>query len=447
MIGRPRRLLGRVYLFGLLLLLGAGAALILVGRLFGGAPRDMRLHISWIVDRSLATSASGPVLQKNLEQLQQELGIRVSVYDDAGQLLATTVTPALPPLPNDVLARLRSERWIETPRHMQFGIARFAADRFIGYALALPPRPEPPVSRLLLPMLVALVLVAAASIPFARSLTQPLERLAVTARRLGQGELRVRATIDRQDEVGDLARAFNEMAQRVEQLLRAEKELLANVSHELRTPLARIRVALELADSGEHRAIYLPEIAEDLAEVDRMIDDILTAARLDLAQGRLGDATTPLRLELSDARQVLARAVSRFSEHHPERDLVVQVPHELPSLRADPAMLRRVVDNLLENAHKYSNADRGIELHVRALPNDRSIEIVVRDEGIGIDAEDLPQVFTPFFRSDRSRARKTGGVGLGLPLARRIARAHGGDIELHSEVGIGTTATVKLPTA
>ena len=346
--------------------------------------------------------------------------------------------------------QIRSEKpgrpWVPFP------LGRFVDGQLIGYAMVLPRRPEPPPKRVLMPMLLTLLIVAGASIPFARSLTKPLELLAAKARRLGQGDLRVRAATNRQDEVGDVARAFNEMAERIEQLLHAEKELLANVSHELRTPLARIRVAMDLAGSGGQTVDYLPEIAEDLGEIERMVDDILTAARLDLAQDRVGRLTTPLRREPTDPRQVLARAVARFTDHHPDRELVVKVPEQLPTLQADPAMLRRVLDNLLENAHKYSNAEKSIELRAQAVPASgpesavgSAVEIVVRDEGIGIDEADLPHVFTPFFRSDRSRARQTGGVGLGLPLARRIVSAHGGDITLQSKVGVGTTATVRIP--
>jgi signal transduction histidine kinase len=238
------------------------------------------------------------------------------------------------------------------------------------------------------------------------------------------------------------------MAAHIEQLVCTEKELLANVSHELRTPLARIRVALDLAASDGAKLNYLPEIAEDLGELERMIDDILTTTRLDLAQQRMGRSTTPLRFEPTDLRQVLARAISRFSDHHPDRELLVEVPEQLPTLPADPVMLRRVLDNLLDNADKYSNSDRAIELRAAVLPTPadaKRVQIILADHGIGIDQIDLQHVFTPFFRSDRSRARQTGGVGLGLPLALRIVRAHGGTIDLASEVGTGTTVTVTLP--
>jgi signal transduction histidine kinase len=112
----------------------------------------------------------------------------------------------------------------------------------------------------------------------------------------------------------------------------------------------------------------------------------------------------------------------------------------------DPVLLRRVVDNLLENAHKYSpRAEHDVEL--RATPGGTEVQLEVHDHGIGIAPEDLPHVFRPFFRADRSRARATGGLGLGLALARRIVAAHGGTITIESHVGEGTRAVVHLPLA
>ena len=128
---------------------------------------------------------------------------------------------------------------------------------------------------------------------------------------------------------------------------------------------------------------------------------------------------------------------------HPERPLHVDLPQGLPALDGDPVLLRRVIDNLLENAHKYTEQPEApISLVARGGAR---IEIEVIDQGIGISPEDLAQVFRPFFRADRSRTRATGGLGLGLALARRIVEAHGGEIALHSTLQRGTRALVSLP--
>ena len=235
------------------------------------------------------------------------------------------------------------------------------------------------------------------------------------------------------------------MAERLERLVRSEKELLANVSHELRTPLARIRVAVDLAAEGDleraHR--YLGEMAADVGELGRLVEDILTAARLDLAAGKSASAELPLRREPVDASELLARAADRFRAAHPGRRLELDAAGPLPGLEADPALLRRVLENLLDNAHKYSDPGEPIELAARAEGG--SLVVEVRDRGIGIDAADLPRLFTPFFRTDRSRARGTGGVGLGLALARRIVEAHGGRIAAESAPGKGTAVRFSVP--
>jgi signal transduction histidine kinase len=295
-------------------------------------------------------------------------------------------------------------------------------------------------------LLLVLGVVGVASLLTARSLAKPLARLSAAARALGAGKLDARAGMARSDEIGDVAAAFDEMADRVTALLHAEKELLANVSHELRTPLARIRVALDLAAEGDAETArgLLGEIGEDLGELEVLIGDVLTAARLDLGADGGAGGQPPLRVARFDPTELVQRAASRFRAAHPERPLVVTVAPDLPSLDGDLVLLRRVVDNLLENAHRYAKGSTD-PVELVAAPAADALVIEVRDHGIGIAPDDLPHVFRPFFRADRSRARATGGLGLGLALARRIVTAHGGVIELDSTLGEGTCARVRLP--
>jgi signal transduction histidine kinase len=288
-----------------------------------------------------------------------------------------------------------------------------------------------------------LLALALGSIPLARSIASPLERLTRTVRRFGGGDLAARTGAPRAGgEVGELTRAFDEMADRIETLIRSEKELLANVSHELRTPLARIRIALELAEEGDDKARrYLREIETDLFELEGMIDDVLTAARLDAATGAGPGGTPPLRRAHFPAGDLIDAAAARFSAHHAERELRVGIEGPLPDLEGDAKLLRRALANLLDNAAKYS--DGPIEL--RAARADGRLVIEVVDTGIGIEPADLPRLFTPFFRTDRSRARGTGGIGLGLTLTRRIVEAHGGKVTVASEPGVRTAFKIELP--
>jgi len=295
-----------------------------------------------------------------------------------------------------------------------------------------------------------LVIVGIGSLLTARWIVGPLDALTRASRSLGAGDLRARTGLVRSDELGEVGRSFDDMAERVQSLLLSERELLANVSHELRTPLARIRVALDIASEADPQSgrASLADIAVDLSEIEALIDDILTTTRLDIAAGRGDPSAFALHPEEIAASTLCERASERFRARHPLRKLQRTVEDDLPSVHADPVLFRRVLDNLLENAHKYSpDADQAVTL--RAIRSEKAGEnavlFEVADRGLGIPADDLPRVFTPFFRGERSRSRGTGGVGLGLTLAKRIVEAHGGTIDVTSEVGGGTTVRVSLP--
>jgi two-component system OmpR family sensor kinase len=279
----------------------------------------------------------------------------------------------------------------------------------------------------------------------ARWIVRPIERLSRTARALGSGDLKARSRLDRDDEIGELGHRFDEMADRIAGLLVTEKELLANVAHELRTPLTRIGVALDLASEGDAEAARssLAEIAVDVSELETIVDDILTAIRFEIAPGR-GPAQLPLRRAVVPAHEIAAAAADRLRARHAARPLEIRTAAGLPAIHVDPVLFRRVIDNLLENAHKYTpDLTSPIELSVALDGGDVVFEI--RDRGVGISAEDLPRIFTAFFRSERSRSRETGGVGLGLTLAKRIVEAHGGTIDVTSTLNVGTAVRVTIP--
>jgi two-component system, OmpR family, sensor kinase len=233
------------------------------------------------------------------------------------------------------------------------------------------------------------------------------------------------------------------MADRITTLLQSQRELLANVSHELRTPLARIRVALDLAVDGDAEAAReaLANISTDWGDLERLVEDVLAAARLDL--GTSAPGALPLRRDRVNLEELAQAALTRFQVVHPSERLELDLADDLPLIVGDASLLRRVVDNLVDNSRKYSEPKSPVTLRMRR--EGESVLIAVQDRGMGIDAADLPHIFTPFFRADRSRTRKTGGVGMGLALVRRIVSAHGGEIEVESEVGQGTEVRVRLP--
>jgi signal transduction histidine kinase len=307
-----------------------------------------------------------------------------------------------------------------------------------GIALVSSPPPLRPPGGPLFAIAAVLVLVGISAILTAAWLARPLRVLSAAARDLGTGNLASRVRLRRKDELGDVALAFDEMAERIERLVRGQRELLANVSHELRTPLARIRVALDLASEGSSQdaAAQLSGIAGDLAELERLTNDILTSARLEVSS-----ALPPLRVERTAAREMVEEAAGRFRALHPGGTLRLENGCGDAQVNVDRMMLRRALDNLLSNAEKHGGKDQ-IGL-VAGVAGGR-VTIEVHDRGAGIPPEDMKRIFTPFFRGDRSRARQTGGLGLGLLLARRILEAHRGTLEIESRVGEGTVARIRL---
>jgi signal transduction histidine kinase len=274
--------------------------------------------------------------------------------------------------------------------------------------------------------------------PLSRSITRPIERLTAAAESFGHGDLAARSGVESDDEVGTLARSFDEMAARIQATRKAEKELLANVSHELRTPLARIHVALELIHApDEDVRKRLSVVGEELEELERLIADVLTTSRLELAQA-------PLRRTPVSAEQMVEKGRQRVLALEPERTVNTEVQPGLQML-ADEPLLSRALDNLLDNARKYGGDSRSA-IRVDARQENGQAVIAVSDGGAGIPPEELELIFDPFYRGTTARARETG-FGLGLALARRIVEAHGGSIRASNVPGGGARIEMRLPAA
>ncbi|NNB88228.1 ATP-binding protein [Corallococcus exiguus] len=454
----PMGLLPRIYLVGVIQILLVGVSLMLARDLLRNESWRNRFddELSYFVDEWSALRDTPAELQASLERAQQRMGMRVTLRAADGTLLGNTRPDPAPPLGPEELSAVSSRVTRSGPRGPFPGagsgpgrmlvVSPYPGPIQVYASVSLPPPPPPPDGDRQTAIIVGLVLACTAitSVVFARTLAGPLEKLASAARAFGAGRLDVRAGLRRKDELGLVSEAFDEMAGRITQLLRSQKELLANVSHELRTPLSRIRVALDLAAEGDAQTAreLLPDITEDLSELERLVSDVLTTSRLELVtEGASG--VPPLRLERVDANALLDKAAARFHTARPTHRLEVQVDGTLPALEADPVLLRRVLDNLLDNAGKYSEPGTTVKLHARAAGD--GLQVDIQDQGIGIEAQDLSRVGTPFFRTDRSRARTTGGVGLGLALVRRILDAHHGRLTLESQPGQGTTARIVLP--
>ncbi|MBN8609467.1 MAG: HAMP domain-containing histidine kinase [Deltaproteobacteria bacterium] len=466
----------RLLALGVVQLAVLAVAALAIGRLTQPpAPHDLTSHLDDAVVRVERLIARGEMsaIEPALRELAEQHTLSFTLYDAGREAIASSSdTPV--PLPRDARGR---------PPRDDRGPPRFPADdapgrgpRFDGPPLdRVPPfdgppppigpfdpgGPRPPILRRLasghllvargeappgyvgplLTALVGLLVIAAGAFFTARWIVRPLERLTEASRKVGQGDLGTRTGISRDDEIGTVARGFDQMAERVEDMLRSERELLANVSHELRTPLARLRVALDLAAEGHTEA--LADVTADLQELEGIVDDVLLAFRFE-REKRSGRTGLPVGTLRETTLEELVLAVQkRFASRHPSRTLELDIDPAAPNVLADLAVLRRAIDNVLDNADKYTPDPKSpITLRVRRA-GDR-VEIVVEDHGIGIEPADLPRIFEPFFRAERSRVRSAGGVGLGLALSLRIVEAHRGTVEVVSEPGVGTTMTVSL---
>jgi two-component system, OmpR family, sensor kinase len=442
-------LLLRVNLYGVLLLALAFGASFLVGRyvLTPAVEVPARPATAWIAWHLLGSVDEPERLARELADLKRRVRVEMTLFEPDGRVIISSATSVPGPLGAAELAELRT-------RGSQFGSGsgsvglRDDSGKLLRYARVTFPMPEVPLGIAMAQLAAALAVLALLSIPLARSITAPLEKLGGQARSFGAGDLSARSGLRSKDEIGDLARAFDDMAERVISLRTAEKELLANVSHELRTPLARIRMALELVREGDTKraAGYLTDIEEDLVEVEHLLDDITTTARLDLSRGTAGDPLPPLRKQRLSAQELVDAARARFEKRLPGRKLLCRVDGQAPAIDADPMLLRRVLDNLLDNAAKFSDPETSIEL-AASRSEDDALLLAVQDRGIGIEESELGRIFEPFYRTDRSRARSTGGVGLGLALARRIASAHQGSITVESQPEKGSRFLVTIPSA
>jgi signal transduction histidine kinase len=429
-----RRLYLKLYLafLGVLLAVIAVTAAInvLTGRgvaMFRGGPRVAN-HLARMLDRA-------EPLDRVLDEMHDELGVDVAVFGPGGVLLASAGAPVPPPEPGSMEAR-RGPGWLG------HGLVASPVRRIPGAMLvARLPVPEGAVrgmairSVLLLlgTLLVSLLLVY----PLSRSITRPVEKLTAAVEAYGRGDLQRRSGLgDLQDEVGQLARSFDVMADRIQAARRAEKELLANVSHELRTPLARMKVALELIEPRDEVVRKrVAALGEEVDELDRLIADVLTASRLDLSALPLRKVRLPLA-ELVEKSRLRAIALE------PALQVEARVEPGLSAM-ADESLLSRALDNLFDNARKYGN---GSGLEVEARRDGGMALLSVRDHGPGIPEDELGRVFDPFFRGEGVRGQATG-FGLGLSLARRVAEAHGGSAAATNAEGGGARIELRLPEA
>jgi signal transduction histidine kinase len=288
----------------------------------------------------------------------------------------------------------------------------------------------------------AIVIALVLTFVLSRRMSSPIGVLAKAARRLGQGDLSQRVQFQAKGEVKELAQAFNSMAADLEHAEQLRRNLVADVAHELRTPLSNIQGYLEAIRDRvmKPNAATIRSLNEEATLLSRLVNEL---QELSLAEA----GELKLVYQAEDITELVKHAVTPWQPKIAAKEisLSVNLPDNLPPVNIDWQRVNQVLHNLLENAVAHTR--KGGTINVAAMTQGDWVEVCVSDTGEGIPAEDLPHIFERFYRVDKSRARATGGSGLGLTIAKRLVEAHGGKITVQSELGKGSRFSFTLPIA
>ncbi|MEW6233542.1 MAG: ATP-binding protein [Chloroflexota bacterium] len=401
----------------------------------GGMLRHQRFEtlLAMYYDQSRSWDGVQPVV----EQMGQITGERIVLADGEGQVIADSS--------RKLVGQAVSQDWSGPAALITFqgtpvgviyvspmgGSGSIASEEvFIGS-----------VNRsLLLAVMAAGLAAVLITLALSRRIVGPVEALTAVARKMEKGDLGQRVEVRSKDEIGELAHAFNAMAEGLARLEQLRRNMVTDVAHELRTPLSNIRGYLEALRDGLTRPspTLIDSLYEEAMLLNRLVDDLQDLALAEA--GQLNLVRQPLALA-----EVVRKVVNALQPQITGKDITVQVdlPADLPPINADPARVGQVLRNLLDNAIAYTPP--GGEIAVAARAAGSEVEVSVQDTGIGIGPEDLPHVFDRFYRADRSRSRATGGSGIGLAIVRQLVEAHGGRVWAESEPGQGSRFSFTLP--
>ena len=296
-----------------------------------------------------------------------------------------------------------------------------------------------------LPIVIAAVVSGLVCLLLARYLTAPIGRLRRATEAYAAGDLkpRVAPTLgSRRDEIADLARAFDHMAQRLQELMTSQRQLLSDVSHELRSPLARLQVALGLArQRADGRATAeLDRIERETELLNDLIGQLLSLSRLE--SGVMKPEREPV-----DIGEILATVAADADFEARANNRRVEIDQVAPSvIRGDAALLHSALENIVRNAVRYTAENTTVRLTLdHTGDRAKGLTIRIRDYGPGVPAEMLPHLFEPFVRVDDARDRTRGGYGLGLAIAQKAIRLHGGEVAARNEPDGGLSVVITLP--
>lgn len=288
-----------------------------------------------------------------------------------------------------------------------------------GYFIIQPPVPgEPFNTQKAIIIIFCLITVIILSLYFIlRWLFRPLKFLTAAVEEVGEGNYNINIPVKRNDELGELANSITSMSTKIGNSIKSKEQLLLDVSHELRTPLTRIKLGLEVESSKD-------KINEDVSEMERMISSLLENYRSE----SIYDTINPVK---TDICELIEETVEEYEDNN---RIKYKRPASGCTISIDPDKIQVVLRNIIDNSLKYSSDDITINLK----EDKNTVDISIKDNGVGISEEDIKYIFEPFYRSDRSRSRKTGGFGLGLSISKKIMDAHKAVIKYNSRLNEGT---------
>ncbi len=394
-------------------------------------------------------------LVKLVQQLAQSSGCRVTLTDVRQRVIYSSdaVVPLNQPADSPEFSPagdgrvIRWDVWSQEERLFVTAPIQAAGEAVVGYVqLSTPVEPLygevlGTWGSLVLAGTVMLALTMGISLGLVRFILRPILALTGVAGAMAAGDLNQQVAPAGPEEVRRLGEAFNQMAERVREMLARQQAFVAHAAHELRTPLTGLRLRLEMlqthGDDVGRQQLYLEQMTGEVEHLGRLVEHLLALAALDerALPSRAWLDLAPLLYAQADE---LATLVQRAGQ-----TLVVEVPPHLPPVLVNADQMQAVVRNLLDNAIKYTPSGGRLVL---AAEGDRAeVRISVTDTGSGIPAELLPRIFERFYRVDPARSRRQGGAGLGLALVQGIVGAYGGRVEVLSSVGNGSCFTVHLP--
>jgi signal transduction histidine kinase len=437
----PRSLAARtavVLLVGLVVVQGAGLTIHALDRIdvqHIAQARDVAVRVVGVYRAVMMSPPDqrGYVLKEATPGLQAELSPDPPVMEPADEM--RPVRQHLLRVNMNLVALLGVSRWQELriqwqpPRHRVVIGMHLPGGPWLNVAAAVEPARPWHSPTFLAAFLLMTVAAAGLTLWAVRRLTLPVRTLAVAAEALGRDVNAPPLPEDGPLEVATAAAAFNTMAARIRRFVEGRTEMLTAIGHDLRTPITRLKLRAEFIEDDEQRAKMLA----DLEELEAMVSATLAFGR---------DAQTTEAVSSLDLPELLRTVLDEAGDARP--DVVEKLAYEGPphlTVRARPLSLKRALANLVSNAVAYGGSAR-----VRLLaPGDGMLTIEVEDDGPGIPPGELERVFEPFHRGEPSRSRETGGVGLGLPIARNIFRAHGGDVTLCNRPMGGAKAMAAFP--